>query len=72
MRKSNDQRLQAQVIEANSYSDEASDSDEQEEPDYDEMNNEDQGNREYIEDYVEESFFENFMKSELNRHQGSR
>lgn len=72
MRKSDDQRLQAQVIEANSYSDEASDSDEQEEPDYDEMNNEDQGNREYIEDYVEESFFENFMKSKINRHQSSR
>jgi hypothetical protein len=55
-------------MEAHSYTEEASESDNREEPDYDEMNNEDQGNREYMDDYVEESFFENFMKSKLNRH----
>ncbi len=69
MTKMEDQKSKANVIEAKSYTEEASDSDEREEPDYDEMNNEDQGNREYLDDYVEESFFENFMKSKIIRHQ---
>lgn len=70
--KRNDDQNKKQVIETNSYSEEASESEEQEEPDYDEMNNEDQGNREYMDDYGEDCFFENFMKSEVIRHQGLR
>jgi hypothetical protein len=32
------------------------------------MNNEDQVKRDFMDEYAEDGFFENFMKSELNRH----